>query len=175
MDAIIRAATAEDIPAIAQIYADIHTEEEAGRAQIGWNRAIYPTEQTAWTALQAGDLFVLSENGEVCAAACINRTQVPAYVQAHWHWQANDDEVMVLHTLVVAPKRAGCGIASRFVAFYEDYAGAHGCPVLRMDTNERNRAARSLYRKLGYREADVVPCIFNGIPDVKLVCLEKKL
>ena len=44
-----------------------------------------------------------------------------------------------------------------------------------MDTNAKNAAARRLYSRLGYREAGIVPCVFNGIPDVRLVCLEKKL
>ena len=34
---------------------------------------------------------------------------------------------------------------------------------------------RRLYQKLGYAEPDIVPCIFNGIPNVQLVLLEKKL
>ena len=44
-----------------------------------------------------------------------------------------------------------------------------------MDTNERNSAARAMYRGLGYREIGVVPTVFNGIPDVRLVLLEKHL
>lgn len=32
-----------------------------------------------------------------------------------------------------------------------------------------------LYARLGYREAGIVPCVFNGIKGVGLVCLEKKL
>ena len=51
----------------------------------------------------------------------------------------------------------------------------NGCTVLRMDTNAKNAAARRLYQKLGYAEPDIVPCIFNGIPNVQLVLLEKKL
>ena len=62
-----------------------------------------------------------------------------------------------------------------FVAFYEDYARKNGCICLRIDTNEKNENARRLYAKLGYREAGIVPCVFNGIPGVNLVCLEKKL
>ena len=42
-----------------------------------------------------------------------------------------------------------------------------------MDTNAKNQAARKLYARLGYWEADIVPCVFNGIPSVQLVCLEK--
>ena len=82
---------------------------------------------------------------------------------------------MVLHTLVVDPAFGGKGCGKAFVAFYEEYARTHGCPYLRMDTNARNQAARRLYRHLGYREAGIVPCEFNGIPGVQLVCLEKTL
>lgn len=44
-----------------------------------------------------------------------------------------------------------------------------------MDTNAKNLRARAMYAALGYRETDIVPCVFNGIPDVMLVHLEKKL
>ena len=60
-----------------------------------------------------------------------------------------------------------------FVAFYEDYAKEHHCLALRMDTNARNAGARNLYHKLGYEEIGIVSCVFNGIPGVELVCLEK--
>ena len=50
-----------------------------------------------------------------------------------------------------------------------------GCPELRIDTNAKNAAARRLYAYLGYREAGTMPCNFNGIDGVSLVCLEKWL
>ena len=81
----------------------------------------------------------------------------------------------MLHTLVVDPLQGGKGCGTEFVRFYEDYALSRGCRYLRMDTNARNAAARRLYAGLGYWEAGIVPCVFNGIPDVQLVCLEKYL
>ena len=83
------------------------------------------------------------------------------------------EQIMVLHTLVVDQGQSGKGYGSAFVKFYEDYAKEHNCPYLRMDTNAKNQAARKLYARLGYWEADIVPCVFNGIPGVQLVCLEK--
>ena len=115
------------------------------------------------------------DGGQVVAAAIINRIQVPVYAEVGWLYPAGPDEVMVLHTLVVDPLMAGRGYGSAFVAFYEGYGRQSGCPVLRMDTNEKNAAARRLYARLGYREAGIVPCVFNGIKGVGLVCLEKKL
>ena len=41
--------------------------------------------------------------------------------------------------------------------------------------NARNVSARRLYARLGYREVDIVPGKFNGIPDVQLVCMEKRV
>ena len=172
---IFRKALRDDLDQIEAIYNKIHTEEEQGHCSIGWVRDIYPTRKTAIQALKEGDLFVADLNGVVLASARINKEQVNEYAYADWTWQAAEDEVMVLHTLTVNPKEKRMGIGSAFVAFYEDYAKNHGSSYLRMDTNERNVRARRLYRKLGYKEVGIVNLNFNGIPDVRLVCLEKKL
>ena len=60
---MIRRATESDIPAVAEIYEQIHTAEEAGQVTIGWIRGVYPTGDTARLALTRGDLFVQEENG----------------------------------------------------------------------------------------------------------------
>lgn len=170
-----RLATVDDLDAIESIYNAIHDQEEAGLVSIGWVRGVYPTRATAQAALAAGDMFVEVDDGVVVAAARINQEQVPEYAHARWAAGAPADQVMVLHTLVVDPDRGGRAYGKRFVAFYEDFALRNGCPYLRMDTNQRNQRARALYAKLGYAEADVVACNFNGIQDVQLVCLEKTL
>ena len=172
----IRKGTLADIHQITAIYDRVLTGEESGRTTIGWIRGVYPTERTALDALNAETLFVLERNGEVAAAAKIDQNQVPEYVNANWQFpKAPPEQVMVLHTLVVDPLQSGKGCGTEFVRFYEQYALEQGCPFLRMDTNARNSGARRLYARLGYREAGVVSCNFNGIPDVHLVCLEKTL
>ena len=191
---MIRKATAEDIPAVAAIYEAILQREEQGELVIGWQRGVYPTEETARQALAAGTLYVMEEEPQeededrhskdhhgaagrpaIVAAAKIDRQQVDVYADCDWKYPANDSEVLVLHTLVVDPKESGRGHGSAFVAFYEQLARDLGCKCLRMDTNERNRAARRLYSRLGYREAGILPCRFNGIEGVNLVTLEKSL
>ena len=136
---------------------------------------MYPVRATAEAALQRGDLFVLEEDNRVLGAAVINSRQVDVYAGAPWEHEAPDDEVCVLHTLVISPRRNGRGLGRRFVDFYETYAREHGCTELRIDTNARNLRAREMYRRLGYTEIAVVPTVFNGIPDVQLVLLEKSL
>ena len=62
-----------------------------------------------------------------------------------------------------------------FVKCYEDHALKNGFPYLRIDTDEHNARARALYKKLGYEERGIVPALFNGLPEIHLVLLEKKL
>ena len=78
-----------------------------------------------------------------------------------------------MHTLTVAPQCAGQGCARAFLMFYENLARDMGCAALRIDTNARNAVARGMYARYGYIESGVIPCEFNGIPGVQLVCMEK--
>lgn len=172
---MIREARPVDLDAIERIYDNIHAAEESGKVKIGWISGVYPVRATAEEAIRRRDMFVFEEDWQILAAAIINKTQVDVYKGANWSFEADDDEVCVLHTLVVEPSCSGRGVGSRFVEFYEKYALSRHCTVLRIDTNAINSAARRLYAKLGYREADIVPCVFNGIPNVNLVLLEKKL
>ena len=174
MSAVRRAARA-DLDAVCRIYSSIHTAEERGEAVIGWQRGVYPERETAEAALTRGDLFVQEQDGEIVGTAILNQTQVDVYAGAPWRYGAPDDEVMVLHTLVIDPQAGARGLGREFVSFYEGYALAHGCRYLRIDTNARNTRARRFYQKLGYAEIGIVPCTFNGIAGVQLVLLEKRL
>lgn len=172
---IFRKATIDDLDRIEEIYGEIHTEIEEGRCPTGWVRSIYPTRKSAEESILKGDMFVEEDNGHITAAAKINQEQVDVYAKAAWSEDVPDEQVMVLHTLVVSPNISGKGYGTAFVDFYEKYAKENGCTYLRMDTNGYNTPARTLYKSLGYTEVSIVPCVFNGIPDVPLVCLEKKL
>ena len=170
---MIRKATAFDIPFAAKIYDEIHEKEAQKAVTIGWVKDVYPTAKTAEDALKRGDLFVFEEDKRVVATAIINQTQVDVYRDGDWLYDAPNEKIMVLHTLTVSPKEGKRGVGRAFVRYYEEYAAKNGCTVLRMDTNEKNAVARAFYKKLGFREAGIVPCEFNGIPGVQLVLLEK--
>ena len=104
---IIRKGTQADLVSVEQLYNDIHTAEETGQQTIGWIRGVYPTRATAQAALDAKDLFVLEDAGKLLGAARINKAQVDSYAEGDWEFAARDEEVCVLHTLVVSPSASG--------------------------------------------------------------------
>ena len=168
---VIRKATAKDIDAVEKLYDAIHTEEENGKQTIGWIRGIYPVRKTAEMALARDDLFVL----EICGTGILNKIQVDSYAEGHWEHEVPDEQVCVLHTLVIDPNSAGKGYGRAFIEYYETYAQENGCTELRIDTNARNAVARAMYKKHGYTEIGIVPTVFNSIEGVQLVLLEKYL
>ena len=190
-----RKATINDLDAIEGIYDRIHDCEEAGITTIGWIRSIYPKRETAEAALERGDLYVCELTAadanettgsadaagqsdaevRIAATAIINKIQVDVYADVSWAHSVPDEQVAVLHTLVVDPELRFSGIGGAFVGFYEEEAQRMGCTELRMDTNERNAIARKFYAGLGYKEVGIVPTVFNGIPGVNLVMLEKPI
>lgn len=172
---MIRKAVMEDIPQITQIYCDILDLEAAQKGHTGWVKGIYPSKATALESVEQGEMYVMEEDGVIVASAKLNQKQVPSYARAKWEYDPPEEEVMVIHTLTVSPSENGKGYGTAFIKYYEEFAREQGCRYLRMDTNAVNKPARALYHKLGYKEAGVVPCNFNGIKDVMLVCLEKYL
>lgn len=172
---MFRKAAPADESAIVQLYEAVHDAEDAGRTSTGWVRGVYPTAHTVQEALARDDLYVEVAGERIVAAAVINAEQAAAYADCPWQYPAEPAQVLVLHTLAVHPEAAGHGYGRAFVDFYETCARERGCTVLRMDTQARNASARRLYASLGYREAGVVPTVFNGIPGVQLVCLEKRV
>ncbi|MFR6393840.1 MAG: N-acetyltransferase family protein [Oscillospiraceae bacterium] len=175
MEAVITKAAAADLPAVAQIYEDIIARQDRGG----------PLHRLAVRGVShsgngpggpgEGRALRAAPGEKVVGSAIINQTQVDVYAQAAWQYPAQDSQVMVLHTLVIDPSESAHGYGGQFAAFYEAYAAQNGCPYLRIDTNARNEVARKFYKKLGYREVGIVPCRFNGLPDVDLVMLEKKI
>ncbi|WP_297393036.1 GNAT family N-acetyltransferase [uncultured Peptoniphilus sp.] len=172
---IIRKAKAGDLDAIEKIYNKILLKEEMGQLTTGWERGIYPKRETAEAALKRNDMFVMEDEGSIVGSGVINKDQLDVYAKGKWKFAAKDSEVMVLHTLAIDTDKSGRGYGKRFVKFYEDYGRKSGCKYLRMDTNERNKPARSLYKKLGFDEIDCLSCIFNGLKGVNLILFEKKL
>ncbi len=171
---MIRKSNASDLAEVVKIYDKI-LEKESVKTMTGWQKNRYPSQGTALEAHNNGELFVMEVKGEIVASAIINQKQLSDYSKCEWEYSAQNNEVMVIHTLVVDPEKSGKGYATDFISFYEDYALENGCRYLRLDTNEINSAARKLYHKLGYKESGIVLCEFNGIEGVHLVCLEKKL
>jgi ribosomal protein S18 acetylase RimI-like enzyme len=74
-----------------------------------------------------------------------------------------------LYTLAVAPQLQGNGLGTRLLAAAERAAKRRGRTALRLEVRLRNRAARAMYERRGYRPiARVDPYYEDGSPALRL-------
>ena len=173
---MIRLAVEADLPAVGRIYEEILDEEDKRPASYtNWQRGKYPTVAHARKAMEAGELWIAEEEGDLYAAFVLNDVQLPEYDNIPWNFQASRDQVGVIHTLVVSPRWAGRGKARELVEFCEDESRRRGWMVMRLDTYEGNYPANQMYPKLGYRLAGATEFFFQGFIHEILNCYEKEL
>ena len=164
---MLRQAVIADLDSIEEGYKEHFAHEKAHGAYTVFQDGVYPTRNTAESALRSGALYVYEENGAVMGSIILDRKQPDEYKKIKWRSGASDDKVNVIHLLMVRPCAAGKGIGSALVNYALDIAKERSCVAVRLDTGEQNIPAVSLYTKLGFRlraasQMRVGGAIFHG-------------
>ena len=144
---MIRKATFDDIELIEDTYND-HFKHGAFTI---FKKGIYPTRKDAERAVNHGTLYVYEENNSIAGSMIVDKVQPAEYTKISWGQTFANNEVMVIHLLMVRPSKAGKGIATTLVRYAMELAGSSSCKALRLDTGSQNIPALSLYKKLGFQ------------------------
>lgn len=56
-----------------------------------------------------GTMYVLEKNEEICAGMVLNHDRALEYADVEGKYPAKYDEVLVIHTLCIPPRKAGNG------------------------------------------------------------------
>lgn len=147
---MIRKATRQDIDQIEASYTELLLYEQEHTAYTVWQAGVYPTRETAETSLANESLYVMEQDGAICASIILNRIQPAEYSHIPWRCHARPDEVLVIHLLCVRPSKAGKGIGKSMVRFAIEEGRRTGCRTVRLDTGAQNKPAAALYQKLGF-------------------------
>lgn len=172
---MIRKATAADVDAIAAAYTSLLQHEQQNGSHSNWQPGIYPTRNSAAAAVNQGEMFVLEQEDQIQASVVLNKSQAPEYAQMDWQYPAQPEQVLVVHTLCIAPAMSGRGLASQMIAYAKTYAQEQNCRVIRLDTWAHNEPAKSLYQKHGFRIVGYAPAMLQGLIPEELVFLEYQL
>lgn len=160
---MIRPAEITDLDSIEEIYEEHFAHEKQYGAYTVFRKGIYPTKKDAEKALLNHALFVCEENGIVLGSIICDGFQPEEYQKIDWPSHAADEQVKVIHLLMVRPRAAGKGIGSALIRFVSETAKQQGCTAIRLDTGAQNTPAASLYQKLGFRLAATSSMKVGGI------------
>ncbi len=164
----IRPAIQSDIPEIMALIAEVVPAlNAAGNFQ--WDQS-YPNTGVFEEDIERNQLWVAAVENQIAGIAAITTDQEPEYADAGWDI---NEMAIVTHRLAVSPKHRGKGIAAALLAQAEKEAIKRNIPLLRIDTNTVNEAAKRLFPKLGYQFAGEISLGFR--PDLRFYCYQKKL
>lgn len=150
---MIRKAVFNDIGLIEDTYNEHFKYEMEHRAFTVFQKGIYPTVKDAEKAVNRGTLYVYEENNNIAGSIIADKIPPKEYREIVWKQNCRDDEVMVIHLLIVRPGMAGKGIATALIKYAVELARNNSCKALRLDTGSQNIPAVSLYKKLGFQIA----------------------
>lgn len=173
---MIRKATFDDIELIEDTYNEHFKHEMAYGAFTIFKKGIYPTRKDSEKAIDVGTLYVYEENNSIAGSIIVDKTQPIEYTKIVWGQTLANDEVMVIHLLMVRPSKSGKGIATSLVRYAIELAVNNSCKALRLDTGSQNIPALSLYKKLGFQIVAAAPMnVGNAIEHSGHLFLEKRL
>ena len=109
---MIRKATFDDIELIEDTYNEHFKHEMKHGAFTIFKKGIYPTRKDAEKAVDVGTLYVYEENNSIAGSMIVDKVQPAEYTKIAWGQTFANDEVMVIHLLIVRPSKTGKGIAT---------------------------------------------------------------
>lgn len=158
----IRKAKLTDLPAIGALYEDARAALKA--AGIDQWQDGYPDETDARLDIERGVGYVLEENGEVLATACLAFGREPTYeVMEEGAWSCDPPEYGFLHRIAVSSKAKGKGAAGLMFDELKRQAKLRDIRVLRGDTHQRNLAMQRVLEKSGFVSKGVIR-VEDGTP-----------
>lgn len=152
----IRKTTEQDLTQIETLYRSAKAALKAQGVD-QWQEGDYPSAEDARRDMRQGTGYVLEENGELLAAACIAFGREPTYdVIVDGAWGAQPELYGFLHRIAVAPKAKGKNIAGLFFDELKRQALECGVTVLRADTHRDNLPMQRVLEKAGFSLRGVI-------------------
>ena len=158
----IRKTQPQDLPVIQTLYDDARAAlKAAGIDQ--WQTGDYPNAGDARKDMEDGVGYVLTDQGEVLAVACLAFGRDPTYdviEQGAWASEAAGNaplqEYGFLHRIAVSSRAKGKGAAGQMFEELKRQARERGVKVLRGDTHRDNAAMQRVMAKSGLQYQGII-------------------
>lgn len=172
---MIRKARENDLKKVEAGYTNLLTYEKEHINNSNWVLGLYPTIKTAEKAFSEDTLYVFEEDGIVLGSMILNQIQPEDYKYIKWEYEADEKEVLVVHTLCIIPSSARKGCGRKMMDFALNKGKEIGCIAVRLETYAGNEPAKALYKSMGFRFAGEGSVMLAGVIPEEQVFFEKKL
>ncbi len=115
-----------------------------------WKKNIYPNDNDWNNYIVNDEMYLILEDMNVIGAVAVTNAQSKEYRKIHWKIKADDQEVAVVHLLMILPEYQGDGAATAALDEIIKQAVDKQKRVVRLDAIGTNVPAQKLYEKYGF-------------------------
>ena len=145
----ITIADLSDLDRLYEFYKEVILHQKEDLYSAKWTLDVYPAREDIVEHLQNDAYYIMEEDGQIIAAACICHHDDEIYKDVKWTVPCKDNEVMVIHLLAVSPEYRGRGLSYELLKkIIED--GRNTSKAIHLDVVKGNLPAFELYKKAGF-------------------------
>ena len=146
----LKEASPNDLDQIRTLYWSLLDSSPKYAQILQWKKNIYPNDND-WNAYIAkGEMYVILQDADIIGAVAVTHAQSKDYRKIHWTITAEDQDVAVVHLLMISPEYQGHGVATAALDEIIKLAESKKKRAVRLDAIKTNTPAQKLYEKYGF-------------------------
>lgn len=118
-----------------------------------WKKDVYPHPDFVKQLIENREFFVMTQDSEIIAVMALNHI-LEGYDDMTWKVNAEQDQVLVIHAIAVAPTHMGKGYSKEMLRFAIAKARESGMKTIRLDVLPKNIPAVNAYISTGFQYVD---------------------
>ena len=146
----MKKATIADLNIIRAIYWKLIDSSEKYASILQWKKDIYPADDDWISYINNKEMYLIYHDTELIGAVALTKAQSEEYRKIEWTIDAGDNEVAVVHLLVVDPDYQGQGATTATLDEIIKMAANMNKKAVRLDAIGTNKPAQKLYEKYGF-------------------------
>ena len=171
----LKEATIRDLDQIRALYWRLlDSSSEYGRI-LQWKKNIYPNDNDWNNYILNDEMYLILEDMNVIGAVAVTNAQSKEYRKIQWKVKADDQEVAVVHLLMILPEYQGGGAATAALDEIIRLATGKQKRVVRLDAVGTNVPAQKLYEKYGFVNCGTAQEYYESTGETKFVFYEYAL
>ena len=140
-----------------------------------WKKNIYPNDDDWNSYIVKGEMYLILQDVDVIGAVAVTNAQSKEYRKIHWKVKADDQDVAVVHLLMVLPKYQGDGAATAALDEIIKLAADKKKKAVRLDAIGTNVPAQKLYEKYGFVNCGTAQEYYESTGETEFVFYEYAL
>lgn len=171
----LRRAEKKEIGDVLELYNNLIDTLDRNINYPHWTKGYYPNLEYLEEKQKEGELFVLTDSGEIVGVSILNTSRIDDYKKVNWSLDVPEEEILTIHTFAIKDNLRQTGLGLIFLKLIEDYAKENNFKTIHLDTIYGNDPAVRLYEKAGYTNLGIHELVYAETNERRFNLFERNL